>query len=157
MSYYTRIFCTSDETPTIQEILDNVKMAGFNLILHEKYENIHLNSNYWKNFAFYYKKNKKPIIVEITKEDDELFKKEINEFLKEIGSAVFSSSKRKVINHLKKTKFIIANELRTEDIDDDGYNANGELLEYISDVYDGIIQADGEGFYQGSKIIIPLK
>jgi hypothetical protein len=43
------------------------------------------------------------------------------------------------------------------DIDDDGYDANGEFLRYFVDHCGGMIQADSEGFYEGSTIVVELE
>jgi hypothetical protein len=43
------------------------------------------------------------------------------------------------------------------DIDDDGFEANGQLLDYFVDKHEGIIQADGEGFYDGRNLAVELK
>jgi hypothetical protein len=83
-------------------------------------------------------------------------KEEIGEFLEFIGRPGLSFKKRKVIEHLKKTRYIIACQLPTSDIDDDGYDANGDFLTYFVENCGGIIQADGEGFYEGSKLIVKL-
>ena len=65
-----------------------------------------------------------------------------------------SLEKNKVLKHLKNTNYIVATKLPTDDIDDDGYNANGELLNYFVRNFEGMIQADGEGFYEGFEVIV---
>jgi len=51
--------------------------------------------------------------------------------------------------------FIIASQL-LNDIEDDGYNANGWFLDYFVQHCGGMIHADGEGFYDGDKIILEM-
>ncbi len=159
MGYYTRIFCKSNLIPSIKDIFNYVKYKGYDLKIEKSYSNLDINNNNWEEFEFIYKKNRKPIIVEINKENDKsnLFKEEIDEFLEAIGEPRLSFSKKKVIKHLKKTKYIVVNQLLTSDIDDDGYDANAEFLQYFVDFCKGMIQADGEGFYSRNKIIVPLE
>jgi len=46
--------------------------------------------------------------------------------------------------------------LPTSDIDEDGYTALGHVLTYFVNNNAAIIQADGEGFYEGEKVIVEL-
>ena len=39
----------------------------------------------------------------------------------------------------------------------DGNNANGHFLTFFVEHCGGMIQADGEGVYEGAKLILPLK
>jgi len=79
---------------------------------------------------------------------------EFKELLEEIKN---SPAKRQVIGHLNQTRFIVACRLPTSDIDDDGYDVNGDFLGYFVDHCEGMIQADGEGFYQGSKVLLAVE
>ena len=86
----------------------------------------------WTDFELHYKEGKLPILVDIywTEEEGSVGSEEIEEFLEKIGSLGLSRKKRKVIKHLRQSKFIVCNQLPTSDIDDDGYDANGELLQF---------------------------
>ncbi len=79
-------------------------------------------------------------------EDDSVGKEELAEFLDEIGRPGLSLKKEKVIKQLKKTKFIICNQLLS-DLDDDGYSANDRLMQLFVKKYEGMIHAENEGFY----------
>jgi len=48
-------------------------------------------------------------------------------------------------------------QLATSDIDDDGYNALGNVLSYFVENAGGMIQADGEGFYDGDRVTVALE
>jgi hypothetical protein len=79
---------------------------------------------------------------------------DLKELLEEIKN---SPAKRQVISHLNRTRFIVACRLPTSDIDDDGYDVNGDFLGYFVDHCEGMIQADGEGFYQGSEVLLAVE
>jgi hypothetical protein len=155
MGYYTRIFCKSSSIPSISEIISHLNKFGNRTYQIEDYSGL-LDSNEWKNFHLKYKEDKLPLLIEINRiyDEDGLAKEEIDEFLEQIGSQGLSLSKRKLIWHLKATNYIVVSQLPTSDIDDDGYNANGEFLNYFASNFEGIIQADREGFYDGSKLIV---
>jgi hypothetical protein len=61
------------------------------------------------------------------------------------------------LEHLAATAFVIACQLPSSDIEDDGYNVNGHFLTFFVEHCGGMIQADGEGFYEGDKLILLLK
>lgn len=79
---------------------------------------------------------------------------EFKELLEEIKN---SPAKRQVLSHLDRTRFIVACRLPSSDIDDDGYDVNGDFLGYFVGHCDGMIQADGEGFYQGAKVLLAVE
>ena len=81
---------------------------------------------------------------------------ELKEFLAKLGSPGKNRVKKKVVDHLKATRFIVALLLPKGDMDDAGWDANGQILTYFLDHCGALIQADGEGFYEGSKLILEM-
>jgi hypothetical protein len=128
---------------------------GFNFRLELNEGTLDNEGENWHSFEMKYKEGKSPIIVELNlvNDTDEIGKEEVQEFIEEIGSPGISLKKRKVINHLKETKYIIANQL-LGDIDDDGYDANGEFMKYFVDNFEGMQYADGEGFYDKDMTLL---
>src|SRR5690242_6286445 len=131
MGYYVRAFCASDKVPTPKELLKYVKSKGISLGLEA--DGVDIDSTKWDQVAWTYKEGKLPILMECNRDssEDGLFREEIDEFLEFIGKPGFSLAKRRVIGHLKESKYIISCQLPTSDIDDDGYDANGTLLTYF--------------------------
>lgn len=111
----------------------------------------------WRNAEYYYKDGNQPVIVECNLNDgpSSLAAEECKEFSEEIGKPGLSMAKRKVLNHLKRTQYIVCCQL-LNDIDDDGYHLNGELLNIFVNNHRALIQADGEGFYEGCNLIVDL-
>lgn len=161
MGYCVRAFCTFERVPTIKEILDWVKTQGYELEVAPDFKDSDLNTDKWEQIGIIYKKGKLPFLSEVNVDDgsvDCLIKDEIEEFkefLEEVNG-LLNWNKKKVLKHLSETKYIIANQIPTSDFDDDGYNANGEFLNYFVKYCGGMIQADGEGFYEGNKLIVKL-
>jgi hypothetical protein len=52
--------------------------------------------------------------------------------------------------------FVGVDDFRKADMDDAGWDANGQILTYFLDHCGALIQADGEGFYEGSKLILEM-
>ena len=153
MPYYVRAFCNSESLSTIEELEYELKQEYPEIRL----ESEDLREGKWEQAEFYYKKGNQPVVVECNFNDgpESLVAEECEEFIENIGSPGISISKRKVLNHLKDTKYIISCQL-LNDIDDDGYHLNGELLNIFVNKHGGLIQADGEGFYNGHKLILEL-
>lgn len=162
MGYYMRAFCTEPEVPTIRDVLDYLS-SEWEVVLTPEAEYADaqvMDDAEWKQFAFLYKAGKRGILVECNRHDgtaDCLAASEVSEFLDLIGPPEDSAAKQRVIEHLKNTQFIIACQLPTSDIDDDGYAANNEFLTYFEDLCDGMVQADGEGFYADANLLVPIK
>ena len=155
MGYFTRVFCKSNKKPSVKQILDSLNSKGYTAKSNlDQEEN---ESENWTEFELIYKEGKLPILVEINQigESDGLAKEEIEEFKEAIGKPkLFESSKKRVLKHLDQTNFILCNQLPTSDIDDKGYDINGELMELFRIECEGIVQCDGEGFYSGTKLIV---
>jgi len=159
MGYYVRAFCTSTDVPKLNDVLEWLSNRGLIISIDDE-EKAKLDSSDWKQISLYYKTGKLPILAECNCDNGSeecLMREEVNEFLEFIGKPGLSLNKRRVLKHLANTKFIIACQLPTSDIDDDGYDANGEFLRYFIEHCDGMIQADGEGFYSGNEIIVKLE
>jgi len=106
-----------------------------------------------------YKDNKAPILLEVnrdTGEPDSSVREEIEEFPEFLEDAPRNRHRRRIAKHLKNTRFILAARLPTTDIDEAGYVALGHVLDYFVDHNGAIIQADGEGFYEGRKLVVEL-
>jgi hypothetical protein len=160
MGYYVRAFCKSSDVPAIGDVLRWLDGRGCRLWVDDPEERVDLDSADWEEIALKYKDGKLPILVECNRDEGAegcLMKQEVKEFLEFIGKPGLSLAKRRVIKHLRDTRFTVACRLLSGDIDDDGFDANGEFLRYFVENCGGMIQADDEGFYEGSTIVVELK
>ena len=154
MPYYTRVFCASSDLPTLAEIADALR-PQFNHVRFETDDS--LNSDAWTNAELYYATDKQPIVLEVNRNDgpDSLAAEESQEFIEGVRS-VESQARDRICSHLEKTVAILSCQL-LGDISDMGYNANGELMNHFVNRCEGLVQADGEGFYQGPELVVELK
>ncbi len=160
MGYYVRAFCKSEKVPSVKEISEWLKRRGFQYSFEITDDGIDQESSEWKQISLKYKDGKQPILVECNRDDGTdscLVRQEVEEFVELVGKPGLSLAKRRVVKHLRDTPFIICCRLLTADIDDDGYDANGEFLRYFLENCGGMIQADGEGFYEGERLVVELK
>jgi hypothetical protein len=155
MGYYVRAFCKSHVVPTIGTVEEALRSG----LPHARFETSELRtSNQWSQIELHYKGGKDPVVVEININTgpESLAAEECLEFVEAIGDPQSSKPKAHVIEHLRSTRYIVCCQLLS-DIDDDGFEANGQLLDYFVDKHEGIIQADGEGFYDGRNLAVELK
>lgn len=158
MGYYLRAFCQSPNTPPPKAVLAWMRERGFTGSL-DVQENLPESDNHWTAATLSYKDGKEPIEIECNRRDgpESLADEEIQEFIEFIGPSGRSSKKKRVVDHLTKTTFVVACCLPTLDIDEDGYDANEVFLTYFVEHCGGLIQADGEGFWDGDKVIVRLE
>ena len=153
MPYYTRVFCTSENTPTLAKIGEVIGQQ-FNHLRFETDDP--LESDAWTNAELFYDPNRGPIVLEIYRNDgpDSLAAEESQEFIEEVRSADLPASDR-ICAHLEKTTAILSCQLLS-DINDAGFDVNGELMNYFVAHCGGLVQADGEGFYDGPDLVLEL-
>lgn len=104
MGYYTRVFCSSQEKPKINKILENLNSRGFTVATDLGLENLY--NSQWTNFELNYDSEKLPLLIELNEigKSNELAEEEISEFIEFVGKpTLLEFKKKKVVNHLKKT------------------------------------------------------
>jgi hypothetical protein len=155
MGYFVRALCKATAPPKLSELQRWLKSRGNTAVI----DDADLESESWASAALSYKSGKLPILIECNRDEgqDSLLREELEEFSEFLEDAEASEGKRRVEAHLKATKFIVACQLPTSDIDDDGYDANDAFLAYFAEHCGALIQADGEGFYQGEDLILELE
>jgi len=173
MNYYVRVFCTSTEIPDLASIQGWLRESGSAALIDEPDHAIEaaeagepgkpileLATSEWDQVAIVYRAGKLPILAECHRDvgtDECLMRKEIARFQVLIGEPEGSTSRRHILQHLAATRFIIICQLPSSDMEEDGFDANSEFVLYFVEHSGGMVQADGEGFYSGSRMIVPLK
>ena len=158
MGYYVRAFCASGDPPPLRQVLDYALDKGSPVQLDPEVSASDPDDPNWEQAGLLYKDGKLPILLEVNRNDseDSLAREEIDEFLEFLEDAPRNGNRKKVEDHLRATRFVVAAQLPTGDIDDDGYDANGWIMRFFLERNDGMIQADGEGFYEGDRLIVEL-
>jgi hypothetical protein len=162
MAYYLRAFCTSDQVPTLAAVLNWVKERGVTLTVNPADIPDGGDTTEWgmTPSRFYYAEGKEPFLVELNRRDsdDSIAAQEINEFLGMLEEVKKTPRKRNdVMKHLRDSKFVVACQVPTADIDDAGFHAIDVFLAYFLVHSGGMVQADGQGFYDMGKLIVELE
>jgi len=155
MGYYVRAFCKSESVPTLAKLEEFLRRT-LPFVRFDAEEP--RDSVLWRNAEFYYDESKGPIVVEVNIDDgpESLLRAERQEFLDELKELDESDATERVVGHLEGVKYIVSCQLLS-DIDESGYEANGQLLDFFVANHEGLIQADGEGFYEGTDLSVELK
>jgi hypothetical protein len=155
MGYYLRVFCNSDTVPSVASLEGALQAVGPGLRLHTDGR---VDSADWENAELRYKDGKEPILVEINRNNgaDTIAAEEAGEFASEIRALQQSNATARVLEHLRANRYTVCCRLLT-DIDDDGFVANDQLMDYFILNHRGMVQADGEGFYDGDELLVELK
>lgn len=143
MGYYMRFFVEDGRPVTLDEVANGLRGIdpGFRL---EADGNLHRADQLLGQ-------------LEINSADDELFSEEINEFLEMIEGAG-SRGKEKIADRLKQVTATLSVQVLSQ----------GRTFEQTLDLLDplwnwllehrrGLVQADGEGFYDGRELVLALK
>jgi hypothetical protein len=150
MGYYLRVFCTSEKLPALRDVFGWSASEGIEL----QAPSADLDARDWDQAEIIYKADKQPFVAE--RNTDELLREEVEEFIEFLEDVDDSPERDRVINHLRQSRAVVATQL-LGDIDDDGYTAVGTFLSFFADHAGGLIQADGEGFYEGDRLIVELQ
>lgn len=125
VGYYVRAFCTKGEPSPLRPVLAYAAERGVPLALDPPGAELSLDDDNWDQAGIAYKDHKAPILLEVNRDDgdESLMREEIEEFIELLEGAPNSRKRRRVEKHLRSTRSIVAVQLPTCDIDEDGYAA----------------------------------
>ena len=154
--FFTRVFCLRKEPPPLGLLLEFLKAKGATPITPESVNEKLLNSWNWVGVEIGYQRDRKPIFLTCCRKgsaQDEIFKQDTEGLLAFVDSHRELDSWR-VSDHLRACRFFIASILDKNDINDEGYDFNGWILQFFEENCDGMVQIDGQGFYSPEGNII---
>jgi len=154
MGYYVRAFCTSETIPSLAQVEQELK-AAWPAMRFETEDDRHAVP--WEGVEFYYSDAAQPILVELNVNDapDSMAAEEAQEFIDDLEDVEDEAAKAKVVQHLQATRYVVCCQF-LGDVPDEGFEANEKLLDIFVAKYGGMVQADGEGFYEGSDLLIDM-
>lgn len=153
MGYYMRIFCTAPEAPSVGAMLEVMKSHGFDV---DAFPNEDLESQEWEQTEFS-TGGKALFLSELNYNSgtESLAAEEIEEFIEFVEEVDDSPAKKTVEQHLRDTKFVIANQIL--DQAEETLEIIDVLNSHLAHTFGGMVQADGEGFYDGEDLIVELE
>ncbi len=88
---------------------------------------------------------------------ESLAAQEIAEFVSVLEARKKSRKRDTVLDQLRKTRFVVACEIPTLGFEDAGFHALDVFLAYFVVNSGGMVQADGQGFYDMGKLIVEME
>jgi hypothetical protein len=161
MGYYVRAFCTASVPPPLQAVLDAHSARGVSLAADTPPED--LRAPDWEEVALALGPGQPPVIVTCDRETTPgptLMREEVQQFIEFLQDAPPSPARKRVVDHLRATRFIVACRLPgTASADDQagGCAAGRAFLSYFVTHCGGLVQADGEGFYEGDRLLLAVE
>ena len=154
--FFTRVFCLRKEPPPLGLLIEFLKAKGVTPLLPNAINEKLLNSWNWVGIEIGYDKSRQPILLTCCRKDsaqDEIFKEDLEGLLNFVESHREIDHWR-VADHLRGSRFFVASILDKNDITDEGYDFNGWILQFFEENCDGMVQIDGQGFYNPEGGII---
>ncbi|HOF86606.1 MAG TPA: hypothetical protein PLZ36_00700 [Armatimonadota bacterium] len=155
MAYYFRVFCTTGEPPALAEVLRWVADRGVRL----RTEPTGITAWGSEPVKLVYEDGRAPFLAEVDLNNgpDSLAAQEIGEFLDLVREIKKYPRKReRVADQLEHTRFIVACRIPVDDFTDAGFHAIDVFMAYFLVHHGGMVQADGQGFYEDGKITLEL-
>ncbi len=155
MGYYFRVFCTTDVVPPLADVLQWVQKQGVPVTANPA-------GATWGTSPLHiqYADGAPPFAAELNRRDgdESLATQEITEYIRLVEALRKSRKRDTVLDHLKKTRFVVACEIPVDkNFDDAGFHALDVFLAYFVSQSEGMVQADGQGFYDMGKLIVELE
>jgi hypothetical protein len=161
MAYYFRAFCTASVIPTPAKVLEWVRERGVSLTIEGLEPGESERAITWDDgpLSLIAAGNAAPFTVELNKNEnvESLAALEINEFLAEVRATKKTRKRDRVIEHLYATQYVVPCEIPVKEFDDAGFHAVDVFLAYFLAHSDGMVQADGQGFYDMGTLIVELE
>ncbi|HLI26025.1 MAG TPA: hypothetical protein VKZ60_03085 [Chloroflexota bacterium] len=158
MAYYLRAFCPGGPVPPLATLLAWAAEHGVRLWLDANAADSDPMAADWAEAAVCYATDRRPLRLTVDRDDgdaESLVRTEVAEFLEAVAATPESAARLFVAAHLRQTRFVVACRL-PPDSDEMAYRAAVALLDYFAERCGGLVQADGEGFYVGDEVILPL-
>lgn len=154
MTVYARAFCRASSAPTLQQVIEWARSQDVELQVLGDAEL--LNRSDWREAQILYSPHRPPLHCALDWTQDPprgRAEQEIAAFLERLQALEPSLETAHAIEHLQQTRFIVANRL-DEEMEDEAFEVSSLWLTYFEQFCDGLIQADGEGFYLTGELLV---
>ena len=145
---YSRVFCTRENSPPLKLLLDFMKSKG-QVPLIPKVDPAALDEWAWVQISLGYSRERKPIQLLCCRDRgsyQDIYEQERKYFLDRLS--IFDDEEAQIVREqITRSRFLITTRMIKGDINDDGYDFNGWILEFFQDQCDGVVQVDEHGFF----------
>lgn len=156
-----RVFCLAKSVPTLRECLAFAAGGGEGVVLAFAAHSIaatDADSSSWRTARVVYREDAPALAVQLLRrtDDESRFLDTLHRVLAALDGADQTDAMRAVRYHLAETRYIAIVELPA-DGDSDALTAAAWFTRCLVERYEGMLQADGEGFYSPEgDLTLPL-
>jgi hypothetical protein len=145
---YSRVFCRRENSPPLRLLLDFLRSRG-QVPLVPKMDPAALDEWAWVQVSLGYNRERKPIQLFCVRDRgsyQDVFEQERATFMERLSfyDDIEAQLAREYVN---RARFVATTRMVKNDINEDGYDFNGWILEFFQDNCNGIVQMDGKGFF----------
>jgi hypothetical protein len=156
---YSRVFCGRDNSPPLRLLLDYLKSKG-QVPLIPKMDPEALDDWAWVQISIGYHRDRKPIQLVCARDRgsyQDVHEQERAQFLERL--TVFDDIEAQLVREcVSKSKFLVTTRMVEGDVNDEGYDMNGWILEFFQENCNGVVQIDGQGFFSPKgELIVELE
>jgi len=156
MPYWMRVFCRKPDAPTPGEVLEALSTSKLPAQLHPDAD-IDPEHPDWQQLALALDGDDSTLLVDRNcLRRESLAKEEVAAFLQRLGRVPRSKARDAIIGHLRDTKQVFCLQVPTDSIDPTGWAVAHAVMRFLVASCDGIVHADGEGFYRGNDLVLEL-
>ena len=156
---YSRVFCQRKDPPPLRLLLDFLKSKNQVPLIPQMAPEV-LDEYSWVQVALGYHREKKPLQLFCIRNEgtyQDVFEQEQKGFsaqLSAFGDVEADLAREFVV----RAYFILATRILKNDINEEGYDFNGWILEFFQDNCNGIVQIDGQGFFSPKgELVVDLQ
>jgi hypothetical protein len=102
----------------------------------------------------WYDANFSPLTVELTDSNHATTRQEIMQFIEWVSRQSGEPAQGQVLDVLARTQAVLA--IGVPDDYDNTNDALNEIIDIVANAAEGLFQVDGEGFYDGNQLILPM-
>ena len=145
---YSRVFCLRKDTPPLRLLLDFLKSKN-QIPLVPKMDPAALDDWDWVQISLGYHRERKPLQLFCIREEGtykDVLEQEREGFLARLS--VYDDEEAHIArDFVSRARFMATIRMASKDINDEGYDFNGWILEFFQENCNGIVQIDGQGFF----------
>ena len=150
-----RVFCRENTAPTPGEILQSVGAAKLSASLDPEAV-IDPTDPDWQHLLLRLPEGSTLIVDRDRSPNGGVVREEVDAFLARLDSVPNSRAKRRVVDHLRETRQVIALQVPTSSIDSSGWTVVRAIVRLLIRSADGMAQAEGQGFYLDNDLVVEL-
>jgi len=156
---YSRVFCQKENSPPLRLLAEFLTSRGQSPILPPKLEEGALDEWAWVHVALGYHREREPIQLFCVRESGsyrDVFDQEKAQFVQLLTSESDVEAQL-ALEYVTRSRFILTTRMLERDVNDEGYDFNGWILEFYQEQCNGIVQIDQHGFYSPKgELIVDL-